>query len=687
MTDGKTVPARCARVALTMPSPLTVLRIALLAAAAALGSTAVVPPALAQVGDEAVVEAREALRKKDRARLTDLRQRLVSARHPLAMWADYWDLSSRLDAAQQPEVDAFYERWRGSYVEDRLRNDWLLELGRRRDWANFSRDHAGYRMRDDREVACYDLLTRHQAGEDVKTAALALWYAQRDADDGCTLLARTLADARRLSAGDIWHELRLSVEGNRPRAARAAAALVGPATAKAVDELLDQPARVLQRRIGEPTGQRQELATLALMRLASTDLDAAVQALESGWSRDLTDELAAFAWAAVGRVAAQRLQDRAHDLYQQAWRRQREHGHPPRWSDDTLAWGVRAALRTPRPDRERWGAVLQGIDAMSAAEQRDAAWAYWKARAHKARARTDAEREQAQSALQALAGGVGYYAQLAAQELGQPPSLPPAPPPLTDAELEQARQLPGLQRGLAMAQLGLRDEGRREWNFTLRGMADRELIAAAELACRAADWQICINTSERTRELVDLRQRYPMPFAEAITARARERDLEPALVFGLIRQETRFMPALRSHVGATGLMQVMPATARWTARRIGIDLKPEQIADIDTNLRLGTTYLRLVLDDFAGSQALAAAAYNAGPGRPRRWREGPVIEAAAWTENIPFAETRDYVKKVLSNATLYAQLLGGPVPPLKARLGATVGPRDAGAPPPDGNLP
>ena len=658
-----------------------------LAALLAAATLAWAPPARAQVGDEAIVEAREALRKKDRTRLAALRQSVVAARHPLAMWVDYWDLGSRLDTAQQGEVDAFYERWRGSYVEDRLRNDWLLELGRRRDWANFVRDHAAYRMQDDREVACYALLMQHQAGQDVKAAALAAWYAQRDLDDGCHLLASTLAEANKIGTGEIWHELRLSVEANRPRAARAAAALIGPATAKAVNEVLEQPARVLKRRLLEPTGQRQELATLALIRLAATDLDEAVQELEAGWSRALPDELAALAWASAGRQAALRLQDRAHDFYRRAWQRQREHGHPPRWSDDTLAWGVRAALRAPRLDRERWAAVLQGIEAMSPAEQKDPAWTYWKARAHKARARSEAEREQAKAALQALAAGVGYYAQLAAHELGQPPALPPAPPPLTEAELDAARQNPGLQRGLAMAQLGLRDEGRREWNFTLRGMGDRELIAAAEVACKAADWQICINTSERTRELVDLRQRYPMPFAEAITARSRERELEPAFVFGLIRQETRFMPALRSHVGASGLMQVMPATARWTARKIGLEMRPEQITDIDVNLRLGTSYLRLVLDDFAGSQALAAAAYNAGPGRPRRWREGPPIEAAAWTENIPFNETRDYVKKVLSNATIYAQLLGGNVPPLKARLGATIGPREAGAPAPDGNLP
>ena len=140
------------------------------------------------------------------------------------------------------------------------------------------------------------------------------------------------------------------------------------------------------------------------------------------------------------------------------------------------------------------------------------------------------------------------------------------------------------------------------------------------------------------------------------------------------------MATLQSSAGASGLMQLMPAPARWTARKLGIDFRPEHINDVDTNLKLGTTYLKVVLDDFAGSQALAAAAYNAGPGRPRRWREGPVLEPAAWAEAVPFNETRDYVKKVTSNTAIYAALLNRQPPVLKSRLGSPIGPRDASTP-------
>jgi soluble lytic murein transglycosylase len=163
-----------------------------------------------------------------------------------------------------------------------------------------------------------------------------------------------------------------------------------------------------------------------------------------------------------------------------------------------------------------------------------------------------------------------------------------------------------------------------------------------------------------------------------VVKRSREINLDPAYVYGLIRQESRFIMDARSHVGASGLMQVMPATARWTAKKIGMtSFTPDQINDRDTNIAIGTGYLKLVLDDFSGSMPLAAAAYNAGPGRPRSWRNGPTMEAAIWAENVPFNETRDYVKKVLANTTSYAAILTGQPQSLKTRLGM-VGPRDAG---------
>jgi len=199
-----------------------------------------------------IVEAKDALRRGDRRRLAALRDAAVSSRHPLAMWADYWELGSHLTSASTTEVDAFYRRWPGTYVEDRLRNDWLLVVGRRRDWATFSRDFAHYRMNDDREVACYALLTQHLAGHDVRDSGRTAWFAQRDADDGCNVLAATLIRDQALAPADVWQKVHLSIELNRPKAAKQAAALISAGTAQAVAALLDSPAKYLMVDIAKP---------------------------------------------------------------------------------------------------------------------------------------------------------------------------------------------------------------------------------------------------------------------------------------------------------------------------------------------------------------------------------------------------------------------------------------------------
>jgi len=654
------------------------------------------PPAVRAVVvpvDPAVLlDAREAWRRRDRARLVADKAVAMATRHPLAQWVDYWELTNRLTEATQDELAAFYARWPGTYLEDRLRNDWLLELGHRRDWANFVREYPRFRMNDDREVSCYALVADHLAGKDVVEAARSAWLAVREPDDGCQLLAATMFESKRFKPEDLWRGARQAVEFSRPRAARFVLDLLGDKAAKVAAELLDQPARYLTRRASTLTRQDSELATLALMRMASNDPDAAAGLLQQRWQQALPQDLAALTWATVAKQAAFRLQPEAMGYYQQAWAAAHpRHRHAVPWSDDTLAWGARAALRNSDGDT-RWKLLRQYVDAMSANAQQDAAWVYWKARALQATAGSgtagEAQRQDAQQGFNKLAGQLDFYGLLATEELGKVLVMPARPAPLTPAERAGAEANAGLQRALQLIGAGLRNEGVREWNFAIRGLGERELLAAAQLACEREVWDRCINTSERTRSEIDIDQRYPMPYRDALLAKARELGVDPAYVYGLIRQESRFVTDARSSVGASGLMQVMPATAQWTARKLGIRYSPELITQRDTNLHLGTGYLKLVLDDFQGSQALAAAAYNAGPNRSRRWREGPVLEPAVWAENVPFNETRDYVKKVLSNAVMYASLLdNGRSQSLKARLGPSIGPRDAAAPPTSIDLP
>ena len=636
--------------------------------------------------DQALFAARDAYRTRDAAQLASARAQLIAQGHPLAAWADYWDLSLRLPRATVAEVEAFYGRWSGSYVEDRLRNDWLLELGKRGDWQAFRRDYPRFRMNDDREVNCYAIVTEHLDGRPVRDRALEAWLAQRDADSGCQHMANLMQSAGVFGEREIWRKVRSSTEHNRPRAARRALAMLG-AVPGAGTPWWEQPERTLNR---PPAGRAADaLDALALARLAATDPVRARARLDAGLATSLQPEWVAWAWTQVGRQAAVRLQPEAIADFRRAEVAALRARTGVALTDDTLAWQVRAALRAVPTD---WRMVRAGIDAMSATERTDTAWGYWGARADLVLAADGADGEpQRTTALRALdeiAAQMSFYGKLAAEDRGQELRLPAQPSPLTAAERESAAGHPGLARALQLIALGLRSEGTREWNFSLRGMGDRQLLAAAQLACDRSVWDRCINTSDRTRTEVDVMQRFPMPFRTAVVAQATQSGVDPAYVYGLIRQESRFVVDARSHAGASGLMQLMPATARWTAKQLGVPYAPALINDRDTNLRLGMGYLKLLLEEFEGSQALAAAAYNAGPGRPRRWRDGPLLEPAIWAETIPFSETRDYVKKVLSNSVYYAAMLGDDdALSLRARLGEYIGPRLVSTAEPDIDLP
>ena len=625
--------------------------------------------------DQAVLDMAQAFKLGDRKQLTQL---LPQAKGSLLEpWAAYWEISLRLDQADKAEIESMLARYAGSYQEDRLRAEWLLQLGRNRDWATFRAQLPMYRMADDRSIQCYALWSDYlSSGADVAKQLQALWLAQREPDEACADAAQELIKARNMPAQVAWLRARLGMENDRLKVTTQAVATLDTKWVKTVSAIYQSPAKYLNDKLTALRPQTREFVSLALIRLAYLEpQEAALEVDKLRWRAQLTAEERSWIWGVIAKRAAQKSQDNALSYYQKG---RLDHMH-----EDQVLWALRAALRAGQ-----WAQVEAAFAALPPELRADAAWVYWHARAVLAQKPTEVARAQAVASLQSIAGIRGFYEQLALEELGQRSVLPAKPVPPTLEEKEAARKNPGLQRALHAIALGLRSEGVREWNYSISlhtkgGMDDRSLLAAAELACHAEVWDRCINTSERSKALIDMEQRFPMPFKAAVLARAQSIGLEPAYVYGLIRQESRFIMDARSVVGASGLMQVMPATAKWTAKKIGMgDFTPAKLTDRDTNIAIGTGYLKLVLDSFQGSMPLAAAAYNAGPSRARTWRGAsgaPVLEAAIWAENIPFNETRDYVKKVLSNTTLYAAMISGQPQSIKARLGS-VGPLDAIAP-------
>jgi soluble lytic murein transglycosylase len=618
----------------------------------------------ARGNDDAVLGAHAAFRAGDPDRLARHAEALRG--HTLEPWADYWRIRLRIDEARAPDVRRFLEQHAGTYLGDLLRADWLKELGRRGAWADFERD-LGPLVQDDLEIRCYAWRARLARGDaEAAEEARAAWREPRELPEGCLPFTETRAANGGQDADRAWQRVRLLLAGSQVSAARRMLAALPPAeqpderlltqAAVAPRRLLAQPPRDLERR---PV---REMVIFALTRLARSDLRAAAEVLEGGLGERLPPADRQHLWALLAAQASSEFDAAALAWFERA-------GAAP-LTDEQLAWKARAALRAGR-----WQLVRDAIDPMSAAGRQDMAWTYWYGRALAAQGDADGARAQYEK----IAGQPLYYSVLATEELGGEADIPAPHFEPSEAEVDVARRDAQLARALELFRLGLRTEATSEWIFAVRHYDDRQLLAAAELARRAAVYDRAINTAGRTERLHDYRVRYLAPFRDVFREYARAYDLEEAWVLGVVRQESRFIVDARSGAGATGLMQLLPDTARWVARRIGYKgYTTKRVAEVETNVTLGTRYLRHVLDGF-GSPVLASAAYNAGPNRARRWQPAQAMEGAVFVESIPYGETREYVKRVLANTVHYALLLEGRSVPLKQRLGTIPG-RDG--PPP-----
>jgi soluble lytic murein transglycosylase len=605
--------------------------------------------------DEIFLALRDAARRDDAVKAGELAARLTG--YPIPSYVDYYQLKPRIADAPVAEIRDYLKRYDGSAIADRLRNDWLLQLGKTRDWALFDEQYPLFALNDDMQLKCYALMSKAVKGQNVADEARVLLVSPKDYGDACPELIATLAEKGQFNIGDLWSQIRLAAEYNQPAVARSVAQLVD-ASEKPVMQAIDKPALVLAR--GPGNGRTaQEAFIVALGNAARTNPEHAVAALERA-TQQLSPEAQALGWAQIALQATLKLAPEALDYWRKA-------GNAP-LTMEGHQWKARAALRAGE-----WDMVKASIDAMPPALRADPTWIYWLARALKEQGKHD----EAQPLLQSITDQTGFYGQLALEELGQKITIPERASPLAPEEILAAASNRGLQRALKFFDMDLRFEGVREWNWQLRRMSDRQLLAAAEFARQNKVLDRMVQTSDRTKAEFDFTQRFPTPFGDIMQAQTRALGLDKAWVYGLIRQESRFIMNARSHVGASGLMQLMPATARYVARKIGMSkFQPSQVNDISVNIALGSNYLNMVLSDLDGSQALASAAYNAGPGRPRAWRSTltRVVEGAIFAETIPFTETRGYVKNVLSNATYYAAMFENKPQSLKARLG-TVAPQ------------
>jgi soluble lytic murein transglycosylase len=604
----------------------------------------------AQAGDKDFLAARDAAHKQQSSKFEKAAKRV---REPLfEPYLDFWRIQLAPPGKRDALREAFLRQHADTFLADRLRGDQARAVGKRQDWPAFRTLYPSVVNRD-AELECHALLARVEAGEDAaRREAARLWFTGRDRPEACTpLFERLFADAT-LGQEDLWTRLTLALDARQTGVARALAArlpIEEAPEAQAIARALSQASAFLHEADASTRGARL-LLLAALARVAADDLDRAYAAWQ-GIAPAYPEAERGRGWATLGAAAARR-----HDARALGWFTLAGGGA----NDEQRAWQARAALRA-----QDWSTVARAIETMSREQAEQPVWRYWRARAWKALG----GRLPASQAFSALARERHYYGQLAEDELGVFVAAPVQPSVIAPEHLKTVGASAPIARAFKLRELGLASDAVNEWRFGTRALDDAHLLAAAELA-RRADWHDrAMLTAEQVKNLDAVELRFLAPYRDRASEYVRQHGLDEAWVYGLMRQESRFQNHARSGVGASGLMQIMPATGRWIAQRLGMRrFDAGSLYDLDTNLRFGAYYLKYTLDKL-GHPVLATAAYNAGPRRALNWQALAPMEGAIYVESIPFLETREYVKKVMYNAMHYAQRFGQPRGGLRERLG------------------
>jgi soluble lytic murein transglycosylase len=585
-------------------------------------------------------------------KVTQARQHFSALRdYPLFPYLELADMKQRPLVAGQ--VDDFLRRNPDSVVGDQLRELWLGTLASQRRWADFLRSYPGDSA--SKTQRCWHLDALFQTGD--KSAALAaapgLWLTPSSLPDACDApLKRWLAgldDPQPL----IWQRLALALQHNQDQLARyLASRLHAPYQAQA-QRLLDihaNPGRLpaLLPQIAQSV-EAGAVISHGLKKLARRDLDGAMQLWERADIRNrLSTEQRATVRSEIGRL---HIADAGADALPWLLR------YDPDGSDlYLLEWRVRLGLRSGD-----WPQVQRWIELLPAEQLESQRWSYWRARALAEQRNDPAKVEQARALYAKLAADRSYYGFLAADLLGSEyqlnhQSLAPA---LT---ADTVAQRADLRRAREFYLLDEQWNARREWQRAMRVMSVDEQQASALLSQRWGWYDQALRSALQSGGWNDTELRFPLVHRQYMADAAQRTALPTQWLYAIARQESAFMPDARSSAGALGLLQLMPATARQVASKLGLRTDERKLLEPSHSIRLGSQYLKGLLHRFDGNRVLATAAYNAGPGRISRWlkQQPEAVSADIWVETLPYRETREYVQNVLAFSVIYARRLDRP---------------------------
>ncbi|MBE9567954.1 MAG: transglycosylase SLT domain-containing protein [Proteobacteria bacterium] len=589
------------------------------------------------------LQAENALKNRDELNYFILSEQLKD--YPLYPYLQYRWLLKHLD--DQDQIEQFLQDNKTSRYADKLKRKWLRHLGKRKQWSLILQHPITTK---DSTLNCYYHRAQFNAGNKIAAlyGARSLWVAGHSQPKVCDPLFSQLKKSELFTQDLRWQRFEAALKNNKKQLASYISTLMPEehqTTAQLWLKLHRNPARYTAKLISLPeTGQTARMFRHAIDRLAGKDIGAAIELWDANKERlnvekDNSD-----------KEATARLERRL--AFKLAF--QRDSGAYQRFSqlnetdNSSRTWRVRVAL-----SEQNWRNVLDAIDALSAAEQQQEKWQYWRARAF---LETD-EVDKAQELFSGLSTKRSFYGYLAADKVNSLYQLADNPIAVTIEEIDQLKNQKEFRVAFELMILERKNEAKLQWWHAVRSSDKDEIIIAAKLAQRWQWHEIAIFTVAKAKHWDDVEMRFPLSFADKIQQNSAKNNLNPALIFGLVRRESAFNEDAHSPVGARGLMQIMPKTGRQIARHFKERWRGgNSLYNPDMNIRYGAYYYQKLLTQFDGHYALALAAYNAGPSKVKKWLpEDKSMPADIWIETIPYKETREYVSAVLAYTLIYQQ--------------------------------
>ncbi|WP_226661935.1 transglycosylase SLT domain-containing protein [Microbulbifer aggregans] len=610
---------------------------------------------------EKLKQARLAIAHNDRRELEKLKRELKD--YPLLPYIDYWAISKNLSRLPYDEIDEFLNRYDGTAIGDWMRVRVLRELGSRERFRAYLKYYRPDRI-SRTSLRCYyvDALIRHGDKKQAYALIEELWTVGASQPKECDPAFNRWINDGGLTKELAWKRHYLSVTtGNLDLAAYIARKMdkTDAQRAELMRSVYRSPEQILNfDKFLKKDPEYRDIVHLALRRLAQRDAGKA----ESAWQR----------YSASYLYDDDEQDDFLRYLALQFARQDNPEGlkalikHNDGFFDERAGeWLIRQSLR-----EMDWAQVEFWIDQLPAEEQNHERWQYWKARSineqlRKGGSENDTRKELAQQLYRKAAGERSYYGFLSSDAIGQDYSFVDKPAPIKPEQVEEVAARGGMQRAKELQAIGEFYHARREWNYATDDMTPQELMSAGRIASSWGWYHKSIQSILAADYLDDLELRFPLAFSDIVAEvsgrMGKKSALDPYLVYAIARQESHFSHDAKSHAGAMGLMQLLPSTASETAHKAGVPYRHSwDLLNPSTNINLGAYYLNSLLSRFDNNRFLAAAAYNAGPGRVSGWLKDTdkKLPFDVWIETIPYRETRKYVQNVLSYSVIYAYRSG-----------------------------